>query len=217
MTTPRDRDHEGQDRLSEYLDGLLTETETRSLEEHLRGCERCRSVLAELRVVVDRLHADPTDSVSSDAWPRIERQLGTRASSAPASYMIEARTLRRITAVASLLLTFAGGIWVGAVLYVAGPQWWPGWMHVGARQSTARPSPDLGSLRESLAAVNRELAAAETALTNQPATPGLQDAVQQLRRIQLRLQAVLDSLNTAQRMRDSQPATSKAPRAGQTP
>ena len=207
MTTPPDRAHEEQDRLSEYLDGLLTETETRSLEEHLRGCERCRSVLAELRVVVDRLHADPTDSVSSDAWPRIERHLGARASSSRASYMIEARTLRRITAVASLVLALMGGIWVGALLCVARPQWSPpGWMHLGARRSRARPSRDLRSLRESLAAVNRELTDAETALKNQPATPGLQNAVEQLRRSQLHLQTVLDSLSAAERMRDSQPA-----------
>ena len=41
------------DRLSEYLDGELTDTERRAIESHLAGCPKCMATLDELRQVVD--------------------------------------------------------------------------------------------------------------------------------------------------------------------
>ena len=45
--------------LSPYMDGRTTAAETRRLEEHLVGCPACQQELAQLRLVVQGLHALP--------------------------------------------------------------------------------------------------------------------------------------------------------------
>ena len=70
------------DRLSDYLDEELDESERREIETHLRACPACVSTLEELRLVVaratrltdgDRLAAAP------DLWPGIEARLEPRS------------------------------------------------------------------------------------------------------------------------------------------
>lgn len=70
------------DRLSEYLDGELTEPESRELEAHLAGCEPCRGVLAELEQVVARARRLEDRRPTRDLWPAIASGIG---SAAPAS------------------------------------------------------------------------------------------------------------------------------------
>jgi anti-sigma factor RsiW len=222
MTTSFDNDHPWEDRLSEYLDGALTDDEARSLDEHLGGCESCRAALAGLRAVVEQLHGDHVDPVPPDAWSRIARRLTVqRPVKVPkvpggrerASYPIAARTLRIIATAASLVLTLAGGMWIGALLCMARPQWSPpAWMHLRSRASMSTPSrippsviqaPNASDstrgaaalLRRALVALDRELGEAERTLENQPATAG-RERVERLKRTRLRLQAALDSLTS---------------------
>ena len=42
--------------MSAYMDGELASNGHRRLERHVRECEECRSLLADLRVVIAALH-----------------------------------------------------------------------------------------------------------------------------------------------------------------
>lgn len=63
-------------RLSDHLDGGLTERETEALERHLETCDACRRTLEELRAVRDcaRTLVDP--SAPDDLWAGIARRIG---------------------------------------------------------------------------------------------------------------------------------------------
>lgn len=221
MTTFFENDDPWQARLSEYLDGQLTEPEKRALEEHLQTCESCRMALSELRAVVERLHADPMDEIPEGAWPRIAgrltpRQLpanrNTRRMGRGSSRVLKAETLRKITVAASLAFTLVGGIWVGAALCVAGSIWTaPSWMHLTPRgphlssrrlPSTRALPPNAADsivdawtpLRRSLVALDQQLADAARALTRDPGNQALQQVVRQLTRERKNIRAMLDSV-----------------------
>jgi putative zinc finger protein len=63
------------DRLSEYLDGEITGRERQALEEHLRSCGGCSTVLVDLRAVVERAHALEDVAPAEDLWPPIAQQI----------------------------------------------------------------------------------------------------------------------------------------------
>lgn len=225
MTNLFENDDPWQDRLSEYLDGLLAEREKRALEDHLQTCESCRTSLAELRAVVERLHADPSDEIPEGAWPRIASRLstrqlpgnrGARERISGSSRGLQAATLRRISTAASLVLTLVGGIWVGAALCIAGSVWTPpGWMHLpraAYRPFTRLPSSQALSshatdsildawtpLRRSLAALDQQIGDATNALRSQPENKELQRVVLGLERERKNLRAVLDSATSMTR------------------
>ena len=226
MTITFDNGDPWLDRLSEYLDGSLTEPEREALEEHLRVCESCRTALAELRTVVERLHADQMDEIPDDAWPRIAARLdrgqvpsrlGARGRVSRSSGVLEAATLRRITTAASLTLTLVGGIWVGASLCLARsvwtpPAWMPLWPRGGHISVTKRRSsvsvPEYAGdsvldawtpLRRSLAALDQQLADAAIALRSQPNDKSLARVVVELTRERRNLQATLDSAVSSSR------------------
>ena len=91
------------DRLSEYLDGGLSETERAEAEEHLRYCADCKSVLAELNEVVDWLKSDRPDHVHPSSFQPI-RGIVTR----------HKRRWPLIVswATAALLAVIAGSLWL---------------------------------------------------------------------------------------------------------
>lgn len=64
------------ERLSEYVDGHLTDEEVRRLEEHLESCASCRQTLDELRAVVARARSLEDRPPPRDLWPAIEAELG---------------------------------------------------------------------------------------------------------------------------------------------
>jgi len=226
MTITFESNDPWQDRLSEYLDGSLAESERQGLEDHLRGCESCRTALAELRTVVERLHADQMDEIPDDAWPRIAARLdrgqvpsrlGARGRVSRSSGVLEAATLRRITTAASLTLTLVGGIWVGASLCLATsvwtpPRWMPLWPRGGHISVTKRRSsvsvPEYAGdsvldawtpLRRSLAALDQQLVDAAIALRSQPNDKSLARVVVELTRERRNLQATLDSAVSSSR------------------
>jgi hypothetical protein len=55
-------------RLSEYIDGDLDSASTLLLEQHLAGCDHCRTIVHELRTVVDRAAALTDSRPGRDLW-----------------------------------------------------------------------------------------------------------------------------------------------------
>jgi len=220
MTITFESNDPWQERLSEYLDGSLAESERQGFEDHLRGCESCRTALAGLRAVVERLHADELDEIPDGAWPRIAARLDraqirsrrdARDRVRRSTGALEAATLRRITTAASLTLTLVGGIWVGASLCLATsvwtpPKWIPFWprgghISVPKQRSTLSVPAYAGDsvleawtpLRRSIAALDQQLADAAFALRSQPNDKTLARVVVELTRERRNLQATLDS------------------------
>jgi hypothetical protein len=66
------------DRLSDYLDGELGESERGLLEQHLSECLGCRRTLSELREVVARAGSLEDREPEADLWPAIAGQIGVR-------------------------------------------------------------------------------------------------------------------------------------------
>lgn len=64
-----------QDRLSDYLDEALEDSERSELEEHLEGCEECRETLGELREVVAQARRLVDAPPARDLWPRIAERI----------------------------------------------------------------------------------------------------------------------------------------------
>ncbi|HEU5169409.1 MAG TPA: zf-HC2 domain-containing protein, partial [Gemmatimonadales bacterium] len=63
------------DKLSEYLDGELNESERAALERHLAACPACTTTLADLTRVVARARALPAPPPTGDLWPGIAARL----------------------------------------------------------------------------------------------------------------------------------------------
>ncbi len=63
--------------LSDYLDDDLTGRRRRAVEAHLRTCEACSTVLAELRQVTELgFRLDEPSEPGRDLWPSIQSRLG---------------------------------------------------------------------------------------------------------------------------------------------
>jgi len=64
------------DRLSEYLDGELEQSERAALEAHLASCSECATILTELRRVVARAQALEDRPPARELWPGIADRIG---------------------------------------------------------------------------------------------------------------------------------------------
>jgi predicted anti-sigma-YlaC factor YlaD len=92
------------DRLSEYLDGELSETERAEAEAHLRHCTACRSLLAELKAVVAWLAADTPDNLEPSTFEPIRSTVVAQRQ--PRWPMIVP------WAAAAMLAVIAGSLWI---------------------------------------------------------------------------------------------------------
>lgn len=60
------------ERIDAYVDGTLSDIESRELEVHLRGCQRCRDEEAAIRALVARAQMLPRELPPSvDRWPEL--------------------------------------------------------------------------------------------------------------------------------------------------
>lgn len=59
------------DRLSDYLDGELSEEERRAVAVHLAGCAECSRALTELQTVVERARTLAPAEPSADLWAAV--------------------------------------------------------------------------------------------------------------------------------------------------
>ena len=81
------------DRLSEYLDGEMSDAERGALERHLEACEACARTLSELRAVAARAAALEDRPPAGDLWPLIATEIGAPA--AAASDVVELASRRK--------------------------------------------------------------------------------------------------------------------------
>jgi hypothetical protein len=63
-------------RLSDYLDGELSEGERSALERHLAACPTCTSALEGLTRVAERARRLPAPAPATDLWPGIAARIG---------------------------------------------------------------------------------------------------------------------------------------------
>jgi anti-sigma factor RsiW len=113
-----DPTHPWTDRLSEYLDGELSETECAALERHLAACPTCTATLAELTRVVMRARALAGQQPARDLWDGIAAQIAARP--VPGSRLARDRTGRRWSFSWPELAAAAVAIAVGS----GGVTWW---------------------------------------------------------------------------------------------
>jgi anti-sigma factor RsiW len=95
------------DRLSEYLDGELTEGERASVEAHLKECRECTDVLNDLKRVVARAQASAGESrpPQADLWPGVARRIESVRQ--PRRVTL---TLGQIAAAAVVVAAVSGGV-----------------------------------------------------------------------------------------------------------
>ena len=110
------------DRLSDYIDGELSEADTSSLEMHLATCAACSETVVQLRAVVSRA-ADLEDSApETDLWGGIASRIKLGAGVGADVVDIErsAETRRRLSlsvpqllaAGIALMFVSAGSVWL---------------------------------------------------------------------------------------------------------
>jgi anti-sigma factor RsiW len=107
------------DRLSERLDGSLTEEERGLLDAHLVTCAECRTVLADLERVVMHARTLPEIAPDEDLWPGIAARVAAfaRTDEAPrmrlrtASWGITMSWSQLVAAGLALVVLSGGGAW----------------------------------------------------------------------------------------------------------
>jgi anti-sigma factor RsiW len=63
------------EKLSDHIDGTLSDADTRELAAHLEACADCRSIEEELRAVVSAAHAAPMQEPERDLWSGIAARI----------------------------------------------------------------------------------------------------------------------------------------------
>lgn len=63
------------EQLSAWVDGMLTESERKSLEAHMQSCEVCRQTAKELQELKRKLKAMPIPSPKPEMWNRVMRHV----------------------------------------------------------------------------------------------------------------------------------------------
>ena len=110
------------DRLSEFVDDELPDTERVALEAHLQSCAECSRILGDLRRVVRRARTLPERAPSQDLWPGIATRIGATPprSAEPVDLTTRLRPGRRwalslpqLAAAGIALMTVSGGtVWL---------------------------------------------------------------------------------------------------------
>ncbi len=164
------------ERLSEYLDGELTETDARLLESHLLECEACRQSLTELRIVITGLAADPVaagDQPTGRQWSAIRRSI-------PVS---RGRWKVRTAIAASLIgLAVIGGLLARRGGEESAYSQASFDLEAILRENKDRLRPEtVRALEASLATIDSAIAQAERALAADPANDYVSRSVSQLR------------------------------------
>jgi predicted anti-sigma-YlaC factor YlaD len=82
--TPRDiACNELVELLTEYLEGTLPPDEEVAIEEHLRGCDGCRTYLDQLRTTIELLGSARVDTLSDQAYEELLAAFGRIAGPDP--------------------------------------------------------------------------------------------------------------------------------------
>jgi len=124
------------DRLSEYLDGELTEAERTALERHLAACPACSTTLADLSRVVMRARALPAPQPHRELWEGIAERIAPGRVAAPEPPPQAARPRRRWAFSWPQLAAAAMAIAVGS----GGLAWWAAGGTLASPAVTAPPA-----------------------------------------------------------------------------
>ena len=183
-------------RLSEYIDGELDNTERAALEAHLRTCGHCYATLADLRQVVARAKTLEDREPAKDLWAGIRAGLTTDA---PIPLRRDRLVRRRfsltvgqlLAASIALLLLSGGGAWLalkpepttvatpgGAPVGAEIPVNWTSRTDLAVadlqeallRNESRLDTATVRVVRENLAVIDRAIADARAALRNDSAS-----------------------------------------------
>jgi hypothetical protein len=106
-------------RLSDYIDDELDARERAGVDEHLATCADCRTVLADLRVIVEGARQLPPARPENELWDGIESRLDAREATAlpfaPTRRRTFSFTLPQLAAAGIALMVMSGGL-----VYMAG-------------------------------------------------------------------------------------------------
>lgn len=113
--------HGDLDLLSSYLDGELSGSARRAVEDHVAACPGCRAELERLRRVVARLRGLEREAPPPLLMERVSREVAVAGRSSGLTARVE-RALRRLPVESSTLVTFGVVIALTAItaLFVAG-------------------------------------------------------------------------------------------------
>jgi hypothetical protein len=102
------------DRLSEYLDGDLAESERVALEAHLDTCRECAETLAGLRRIVMRARSLEDRQPAHDLWSGVAERIGLPAPvhAVPRRRPISFSVPQLLAAGIALALLSSGGAWL---------------------------------------------------------------------------------------------------------
>src|SRR2546422_1814555 len=116
-------------RLSEYIDGELDNTERAALEAHLATCGQCYATLAELRQVVARAQSLEDTPPATDLWTGIAREIRREQTPPRRDRLVRRRfslTVGQLLAASIALVMLSGGsVWLA--------------VHQGPTQTAAEP------------------------------------------------------------------------------
>ena len=102
-------------KLSDYLDGELTDAERSALERHLDACPSCTAALDQLARVIDRARRLPSRAPANDLGPVSRRGSGPRRSVPDAPPRKRRRWTFSLPELAAACLAVAmvsgGGVW----------------------------------------------------------------------------------------------------------
>jgi anti-sigma factor RsiW len=121
------------DRLSEYLDGDLADSEEAALASHLESCAACQETLAGLRRVVARAGSLEDRPPPGDLWPGVAKRIGA----GPRRRRITFSVPQLLAAGVALTVLSGGSAWLlhpdaANVAAIPGPSAAPNIVPVGA-------------------------------------------------------------------------------------
>jgi hypothetical protein len=96
------------DRLSEYVDGDLSEAEQAAVEAHLESCVECAETLADLRRIVRRARVLGERHPVRDLWPGVAARIGAGRRRHRISFSVP----QLLAASIALAVLSGGGAWL---------------------------------------------------------------------------------------------------------
>jgi hypothetical protein len=92
------------DRLSDYIDGELDARERGDLDQHLAGCDECRTIVNQLRAIAARAGSLTDRAPDRDLWAGVAARIGQKQ---PRRF---AFTLPQLAAAGIALMVLSGGM-----------------------------------------------------------------------------------------------------------